>query len=395
MRRGINLYLIEFAINSLLREKWKNIFIFITFTLLIALLSSMFQIASSIRYELSLSLESLPDIFIQKRKAGRVYDIEIDRVDRILEIEGVKSAKPRVWGYYYFENGGVNLSIVGIDQYQTQYRDTLKSIVSRFDFDELDRNSSMVVGVGVKRALEESYYDRYFNFIRPDGTIKKVYIAGVFDSNISLEANDMVVVSQESFRDIFQMDSSLATDIVVEVPNRSEIPTVATKIKLLYPDTRVLTRDDLKVSYQNIFDYKQGIFLTLFIIAIFTFFIIIYDKLSGLNSQEKREIGILRAVGWSMEDILKERFYEASIISILSFVLGYIISLYYVYILKAPLLRGVFEGYSKLRTEFNLPFHFDTQIAIMLFLLTVPIYIGANIIPAWIASSIDIDEVIK
>jgi len=114
-----------------------------------------------------------------------------------------------------------------------------------------------------------------------------------------------------------------------------------------------------------------------------------------LNSQEKREIGILRAVGWSMEDILKERFYEASIISILSFVLGYIISLYYVYILKAPLLRGVFEGYSKLRTEFNLPFHFDTQIAIMLFLLTVPIYIGANIIPAWIASSIDIDEVIK
>ncbi len=71
MRRGINLYLIEFAINSLLREKWKNIFIFITFTLLIALLSSMFQIASSIRYELSLSLESLPDIFIQKRKAGR------------------------------------------------------------------------------------------------------------------------------------------------------------------------------------------------------------------------------------------------------------------------------------------------------------------------------------
>ncbi len=35
-------------------------------------------------------------------------------------------------------------------------------------------------------------------FIRPDGTIKKVYIAGVFDSNISLEANDMVVVSQET-----------------------------------------------------------------------------------------------------------------------------------------------------------------------------------------------------
>jgi len=393
--RKINLYLIEFAINSLFRQKWKNIFIVIVFTLLIVILSSIFQIASSIRYELNLSLNSLPDIFIQKIKAGKLYDIEVDRVDKILEIEGVESAKPRVWGYYYFENAGVNFSVIGIDQYQNQYKDTLKSLVSKLDFEELEKNSSMVVGIGVKKILEESYYNRYFNFIRPDGTIKRVYIAGVFDSNISLEANDMMVMSQETFRDIFQIDGSLATDIVVGVPNKSEIPTVATKIKLLYPDTRVLTKEDLKISYQNIFDYKQGIFLTLFVISIFTFFIIVYDKLSGLNSQEKREIGILRAVGWSMEDILKERFYEALIISIISFLVGYIISLYYVYILKAPLLRDIFEGYSKLRTDFNLMFHFDTQIAIMLFLLTVPIYIGANIIPAWIASSIDIDEVIK
>jgi ABC-type lipoprotein release transport system permease subunit len=393
--KKINLYLVEFAINSLLRQKWKNIFIVVIFTLLIAILSSIFQIASSIRYELNLSLNSLPDIFVQKIKAGKLYDIKTDRVDKILEIKGVQSAKSRVWGYYYFENAGVNFSVVGIDQYQNQYKKTLQKLVSNIDFDKLEKNSSMVVGVGVKRILEQNYYTNYFNFIRPDGTIKKVYIAGVFDSNISLEANDMMVMSQETFRDIFQMKNSFATDIVIEVPNKNEIPTVATKIKLLYPDTRVLTKEDLKISYQNIFDYKQGLFLALFIISIFTFFIIVYDKLSGLNSQEKREIGILRAVGWSMEDILKERFYEASIISILSFILGYIISLYYVYILKAPLLRGVFEGYSKLRTDFNLMFHFDSEIAIMLFLLTVPIYIGANIIPAWIASSIDIDEVIK
>jgi len=395
VRRKINLYLIEFAINSLLRQKWKNILIFIIFTLLIALLSSIFQIASSIRYELNLTLNSLPDIIVQKLKAGRVYDIKTDRVDNILAIEGVKSAKSRVWGYYYFENGRVNFSIIGIDQYQPQYKKSLQKLVKRVDFDKLDSNSSMIVGRGVKEILEKSYYREYFNFIRPDGTIKKVYIGGVFDSNISLEANDMIVVSQETFRDIFQLDNSLATDIVVEVANKNEIPTVATKIKLLYPDTRVLTKEDLKISYQNIFDYKQGLFLALFIISIFTFFIIVYDKLSGLNSQEKKEIGILRAVGWSMEDILKERFYEASIISILSFILGYIISLYYVYILKAPILRGVFEGYSKLRTDFNLMFYFDSKIAIMLFLLTVPIYIGANIIPAWLASSIDIEEVIK
>ncbi len=64
----------------------------------------------------------------------------------------------------------------------------------------------------------------------------------------------------------------MATDIIVKVSNPEEIFTVASKIKLMYPDSRVITNKDLEISYQNIFDYKGGIFLALFIVSIFTFF---------------------------------------------------------------------------------------------------------------------------
>ncbi len=129
--------------------------------------------------------------------------------------------------------------------------------------------------------------------------------------------------------------------------------------------------------------------------ALFTFFMIIYDRSSGLSSEEKREIGILRAVGWSIDDILKEKFYEGFIISISAYTMGIILALGFVYILQAPILRGIFEGYSELRTSFNLPFILNVETLALIFFLTVPIYIASTIVPAWRASSLDVDEVIR
>ena len=171
--------------------------------------------------------------------------------------------------------------------------------------------------------------------------------------------------------------------------------TVASKIKLLYPDTRIVTTQDLKVSYQNIFDYKSGIFLALFIVSLFTFFIIIYDKSSGLSSEEKREIGILKAIGWRVDDVLKEKFYESFIISFFSYTLGITLSFAYVYLLQAPVLQNIFVGYSQLKTSFELPFVFDFQTLFLVFFLSVPIYIAATIIPSWKVATLEADEVIR
>ena len=151
----------------------------------------------------------------------------------------------------------------------------------------------------------------------------------------------------------------------------------------------------MKISYQNIFDYKSGIFLALFIISLFTFFIIIYDKASGLSSEEKKEIGILKAIGWRVDDVLKEKFYESFIISFFSYNFGIVLSLTYVYIFGAPLLREVFVGYSKLKTSFELPFVFDFQTLFLVFFLSVPIYVAATIIPSWKTATLEADEVIR
>lgn len=391
MGNKINLYILEYAINSLLRQKYKTFFVSFILSLLVFLLSSLFFITNSIKHELQSSVESLPEITVQKIKAGRHYDIDVSAVDAILEITGVESAVARVWGYYYFENAGVNFSIVGLDEYEEQYKKSFTQALKGLDF----AKPSMIVGEGVKKVMDKNYYKEYFNFIKPNGELKRVDIGAVFKGETELESNDVIVMSKESAREIFDMEELKATDIVVKVANHNEIKTVASKIKLLYPDSRVITKDDLKISYQNIFDYKSGLFLALFTISLFTFFIIIYDKASGLSSEQKREIGILKAIGWRVDDVLREKFYEGFIVSVFSYMSGVILALAFVYILKAPLLQNIFSGYSQLKTSFTLPFVFDIQTLALIFFLSVPIYIAAIIIPSWRSATLEADEVIR
>ncbi|MFA5233276.1 MAG: FtsX-like permease family protein [Sulfurimonas sp.] len=391
MRAKINIYLLEYAISSLLRQKFKTLFTVLVLSALIFLLTSVFFIANSIKYELQSTVDALPEIIVQKLGGGRHYDIVTSAVDEILEITGVGSASARVWGYYYFENAGVNFTLVGIDEFEEQYKKSFAYAAKELDFSR----PTMMLGEGVKSVMDKNYYKEYFNFIKPDGTLKRVDIGGVFSGDTELESNDVIVMSKDDAREIFNMSENMATDIVVKVANEDEIATVASKIKLLYPDVRVITKDDIKISYQNIFDYKSGIFLTLFVVSLFTFFIIIYDKLSGLSSEERREIGVLKAIGWSVSDVLKEKFYESFIVSFFSYMSGVVLALFFVYILKAPLLQNIFTGYSQLKTSFTLSFVFDMQTLALIFFLSVPIYVAATIIPSYRGATLDADEVMR
>jgi ABC-type lipoprotein release transport system permease subunit len=391
--KKINLYLFEFALNSLLRQKTKNIFIVATFTILTFLVSSIFQVSNGLKKEVLSNIESMPEITIQKQKAGRTNFIEQNITDKLLQINGISYANGRVWGYYYFASKDVYFTLIGIEQFEEQYKKDFERVTKKYDFDTLQ--NSMIVGAGVEKILKESYFDEYFNFITPKGDVKKINIAGSFKRDSSLETNDVILVPKELAYEIFDLNTTLASDIVVTVLNKDEIETIATKIRTMFPDCKVTTKNDLKRSYEEMFNYKGGVFLALFIVCLFTFFMIIYDKSSGLNSEEKREIGILKAVGWSTNDILKWKFYESAIISSISFLLGFIVSFFYVYILKAPLLKDLFFGSSSLKPDFNIAFDLNLELLAVVFFICIPMYLAATIFPSWRASIGEADEVLR
>jgi len=385
--------MVDFAINSLRRRVYKNLSIFVIFTILITLLFSTFLISFSIKKELSLTYNSLPQIFVQKIVAGRMENMSLDRVFEIEDIAGVKSAYPRVWGYYYFQRAGVNFSVVGIDFDLESFKSSYKRAIK--DFKNIKKKDFMIVGEGVRKILKENYYKDSFNFIKPNGEFLNIKLAGVFKGDSELESSDTILLPINLAREVFGMEEDEITDIVVEVPNPLEVQTVAQKIRNLYPDCRVITKEDIKASYQNIFDYKSGFFLALIISSIFSFFILVFEKASSVTKEQIKEIGILKALGWQIEDVLRLKFFESMLISFFAYLLGAVVSYFWVYILDAKLLKDIFMGYSILKPDFKLIPVFDISLFVTIFLATVPVYLAATIIPSWKAAVIDPEEAIR
>ncbi|NPA03369.1 MAG: FtsX-like permease family protein [Epsilonproteobacteria bacterium] len=381
--------MIEFAISSLKRRFWKYLAVFFIYTLLIWLTSSIFLISLSLKKELFLTVEELPEIIVQKTLAGRLIPIEIDRVEKIEEIVGVEAAYPRVWGYYYFAPARVNFSVVGLEE--IGYTKTLNNFLALNEFE----GNVMVVGEGVKRILNNYYYKEFFNFITPSGEFVQVKLKGTFPTTSALESSDTILLPLPLARKIFQLPSHLATDIVVKVPNPKEVPLISQKIKTLFPDSRVISKEDIKASYQNLFDYKQGVFLAVMLGAFLAFFILAFERISAIGQEEMKEIGILKALGWQIRDILKLKFLEALLVVGNAFFIGIVLSYGYVFWFQAPLLRNLFSGFSVLKPTVEFLPVWDWGVFITLFLVTVPLYLFAVIIPSWRASVVDPEEILR
>ncbi len=392
----MNLKLIDYALKSLKRRFGKKLAVTFIFSFLVFLLVSVFSIATSLKTELLSSVDALPELIVQRMKAGRQALIPVERTYKIATIPGVEKAYDRVWGYYYFLNANVNFTVVGLDfdleAYKQKYNDIIKMYSNITD---TISTPYMIAGKGVKKILEENFYDKYFNFIKVTGGKVETTIIGTFTDKSAMETNDVILMPENYVREIFDIPEDYATDIVVRVPNPIEVNVVKRKLQYMFPDCRVISKEDISGSYQNIFDYKSGLFLALLIAAFIAFFILVYDKTSGLSLEDRREIGILKAVGWQVENILQIKFIEGIFISLFSFFFGTGLALFYVYTMHAPLLRNLFTGASILKPTFELIPVIDFQLLFLVFILTVPIYIMATIIPSWRAAIIDADEVMR
>jgi len=386
--KNMNVYLLEYGIRYILRYKTKNIFIILILTLMTGLLASFLFVENSLKYELDLNMHSLPDIVVTNQKAGLYTTIQEDVADKILDLNGVGDVVSRVWGYYDFL--GKKFLLVGVDNFENQYNPLLKDIVKKGVLD----NSSIVIGAGVAKILQRHYYTKEFHFITPNGKTKSFHIAALLPSQTQLESQDMIVMDKDALRDIFGYKRSEATDLAIMVNNPLEVGEIASKVKDILPNARVQTKKEMQLALEKQFDTTSSFFIILFSITLVTFFMIVYDKASGLSSEEKREIGILKAIGWRVEDVLHVKLYEGFFVAFFAYLLGIVVALFYVYALHAPLLKNIFVSYNDIH-DIDLVFVCNYETLFLLFLLSVPIYMAATILPSWRVATVDADEVMR
>jgi ABC-type lipoprotein release transport system permease subunit len=400
-------YIIDFTLSSLLRRKVKNIGLLVLYTLIVFILASMMFFTYSIKREASLILKGAPEIVVQKIIAGRHDLVPIDYLDTLRKIRGVASAESRLWGYYYDSLVKANYTLL-VPPTQTTAKSTRTTIVeSDPDSNAVDLSEplyevngtaleagTIIIGNGVARLRQIGKGD-YLPFLSFDGKVMNLKVIDTLSAQSELVSSDLLLMTEEDFRKLFGIDKQFVTDMTVVVNNPSEMPTIAAKIKKRLPQARPIIRDEILRTYDSIFNWRGGMMIVIFSAAVLAFVIFAWDKASGLSAGERREIGILKAVGWETSDVIQMKFWEGSIISLTAFFSGVILAYIHVFFMGSAVFEPALKGWSGLYPNFSLTPFVNIEQLTTLFFLTVLPYTVATIVPIWRAATIDPDSAMR
>ncbi len=368
-------YLIDYTLAALLRRKGKNLSLLAVYTLVVFLLVSVMLFSHSIKQEASHLLQAAPELVVQRMVAGRHDLVPAAYVEKLGQIRGVQRIEGRLWGYFFDPVVSANYTFM-------------------VQSDEQLPAGYIVVGDAIARTRGASRGD-VLSFRGYNGQLFSFTIDHTLSHDSGLVSADLVLLNEQDFRGFFGIADGQFTDIALTVRNAREVRKVAEKVALALPDTRPIMRDEILRTYESIFNWREGMILVLLVGGVLAFVIFAWEKASGLSAEERREIGILKAVGWETSDIIRMKFWEGFLISLTAFLCGYLLAYGHIFFFSSALFAQVLKGWAVLYPSFALvPYVDGLQIATLLFLTVFP-YAAATVVPIWRAAISDPDTVMR
>lgn len=372
-------HLLDYAVASLARRPTKNLGLTLVYALVVFLLGSVMLFGSAIRREATAILDGAPEIVAQRMVMGRHDLASAADLDALKGLRGVRRVEPRLWGYLWDSAGAATYTVM---------------VPSPTDAARAVGPGEAIVGEGVARARKLAVGKPFF-LVSPAGRFLRTRVKAILPSSSALVSSDLVLVDEASFRAFFELPADRYTDFAVTVANPREVSTIAEKASARLPNYRFVTRADMIRTDEALFSWREGLALALLASSLMAFAILAFDKASGLSSEERREIGILKAIGWETSDVLAMKMWEGVVISGTAFLAGVLAAWIHVFAFSAGLFEPVLKGWSTLYPDFPLSPRVDALEIATLALLTVVPYTAAIVVPIWKTAVTDPDTVMR
>jgi cell division protein FtsX len=375
-----HLKILEYALSSLVRRKYKNLAVILVYAFTIAVLSSVLFLTHALKIEASRLLAEAPELIVQKVIGGRHDLVPVAYGEKIAAIPGVAAVLPRFWGYYYDALTKANYTLLAVESDPPD----LAMVQGRLPAGP----GECAIGAGVSESRHVETGDDLI-LVDSENLGISLEVVGVFRAESRLLTNDLVVLGRNDLTAFFGYPPDLATDISVTVRNPREVNTIAEKIKRILPHSRPISRSEILRTYAGVFNWRSGMMLSVFSAALISFCILAWDKATGISAEEKREIGILKAIGWETSDILELKFWEGISVSLTSLLLGLLAAYVHVFFLGATVLTPVIKGWSVIFPTFRLLPVVDFYQVLVIGFLTVTPYVASTVVPSWKAAITD------
>ncbi len=296
------------------------------------------------------------------------------------------SVVPRYWGYYYDPLTAVGFTVVSLPEAERERHGA--GLEGRFPATE----GECAIGEGVARARGLGIGD---DLVMTDGNgVGRLWeVVGILGPSSSLFTSDLVVLTPKDAMNFLGLSTPL--DLAVRVANPAEVETVARKVREALPGAFVFTKSNILATYQAAFQWRSGLAQLFLLLPMLAFAVVVWDRAAGLSPTELREVGILKAVGWTPAEILEVKFLEGLTVSVAAFGLGLSAAVVHCLLLGGPLVAGVLRGWSRICPQHRLPLVLDPVTLVSLIIILVAPYLAASVIPYWKAAAVDPDSAMR
>ncbi|MCB9600136.1 MAG: FtsX-like permease family protein [Sandaracinus sp.] len=382
--------LLEYALGGLRRRAGKHVAMTVGLAFVVGLYASALFLAESLREVWRTSLVATPDLVVQRLEGGRPALLDDETASALLDAEtpGVRSIEKRVWGYLFVEAIAANVTVVSGEAADEALGEVAPP---RAGTREVPR---VVVGDALARLFGVHAGDR---LAIPDarGELAVLEVAATFHDASALQTADVLLADETTARRLLALPEGRYTDVAVRLTREEEAPVIAAAVARALPEARIVDRRALARTYDLTFDGRSGLLAALFLPCLAALLLLAWDRLSGLGDAERREIGVLKAIGWETRDVIAARLWESAVVAIGGAWIGVLAAYVYVFFFHAPGLSEALFGWSALHPELELVPHVDGAQAWTLVGLVVLPFVGVSVVPAWRAATLDVDEAIR
>lgn len=338
------------------------------------------------------------DLYVTGSQLGRLIPLPVSAADRIRAVEGVVKVVPRVVSGVVLGAERVNAVIVGLPS------DELKSSVTCIEGRLFGADSSheIVVGTELARRLNLKVGDQVPPFYRSSEGERISMVVGLFKSDVSLWQSSLVFTSFKTASNYFDQ-RGMATDLLVYCRPGYQARIQAAIVRTVsIPDPsggnlrlKVVPREELESILPKGLLHREGIFNLHFVLA-FAVGIPILLVTSGFGlSERRREIGILKAIGWQTDEILLRSLVESLLLSLAGASISILLAFIWLKLFNGYWIASIFLTGVDAAPSFRVPSQMTPVPALLAFLLSFVLVMSGTLYSTWRAATAEPMEAMR
>ncbi|UCE12692.1 MAG: FtsX-like permease family protein [Candidatus Heimdallarchaeota archaeon] len=390
------LNLCRYAFRNVQVYRGRTISILISLSIIIGLLSAVDFLREGINQDADASLAFAPDVLVQGYEAGRLVPIENTKIAEIEGIEGVRVVSPRVWGYLSAANRLYTMMGIEFGRYPLNTSELAFEIRDGRIIEPNESHPVCIIGSGVAED-SSAQVGSWLLLTDINGVEMDFEVIGIFSVTSKIYSHDLILTDIQFSRIFFNMDTNYSTDIAVwsESNSNSDSSDLALVIADTVDGIKVIDKFTMGNLIHHSTNERAGYFTIIWSVLLIGSLLFTFTISSAVSIEARKEIGLLKTLGFSTFDVLEIRIIEYTMTGFIASTIGIFCAIIYDFYLGAPILANFMLGWSVLFPPYILPLKITFESLLVAYGIgIIPLLIGV-IVPAWRNAITEPDEVLR